>query len=349
MPSLSTERGFLLTVYTKLKSLLAKFKISSLDRRETVELISITRTLYQSHLLQYRSSVLRLCENAGMSTDDVAIDCIVKIFSGREEQYQPLRDFISSLSASPADISESDLFLQYRGFVITLADRELADLYAKNDPEGNKILRNIREYIKKKPIFELRRDFRSYVLLAAGAEMFEHLPRFPDDLLAQRFLELAGGNNFVPELVQHLHALLISQSEYRRSVPLMDAVLLFKTFYAAQEKEELPDVNAVFTMENLDLETMVAETVEAVNEKILISYLRKKKITVDEARRLSYTMSSIIHEWFTEKKEQDSFFQHAKMFFDLSEEQYGRRWRTTIEYLAKIAKQKLRTDFSEEL
>lgn len=212
-----------------------------ISKAQLFQLIHISRSIAQSHLAASRSSILHLCLQEGLTITDLSYDAIAEAFTRDEENnYVQLQNFISSLRESLEDIHEREVFLAYKSFIMRVADAQLARLYAQTDPSGAKIHRNIRDCLKHSTLFVTTKDFRGYVLRPLETDALDHLERFPLKDLERQFLSVARANHTTHELIEHLHSTVVNQTHYRRTIPLIEVVYLFKKIFV-NELESVSD------------------------------------------------------------------------------------------------------------
>lgn len=325
-----------------LKRLLESAIAGTITHRDLSELIYLCRSIAESYLIHHRSSFLYICAANGLSVSDIALDCIAEIFARNEtDQFYTLQNFEASLHANLEQIEEKGLFLAFNSFVITLAKARLARILSQADPFGAKIHRNIKDYVKRSKTILLIEDFRGYVLQPREEDSLDQLPAFPPAQLECELVKRVGTSTSTPEMIDALADIFISHEEYRRSVPLIDLVQIFKRLFTRFDEAALQH-EATQDLQNLsegDLTFIKAETLSAVNEKIISTYYRKGKISKPEAQLLSETMESVITNWFDDKQIENSFYSHIARIQPIPKEEYEQRWRKKVEYLARIARE----------
>lgn len=306
------------------------------------EVVQLSRTIVESHLIHLRSSITRLCLNQGLTATDLAYDCIAEAFARSDNNSFPLIEkFVLHLTGKLADLPELELFLAFKGFITRLAEAQLARLYSQADPAGAKIHRNLRDCIKTSSILALERDFRGLVLRPRSEDSLDHLDFFPVESLEREFLRRASDERSTPGLLEILYQVLIEQSEYRRSIPLVDVVQILKKVYG-HESELLASTDALPSFESLnefEIEQIRSQVEFALKEKILLTYFARGKVNRKEAEAMFGAFHDMLSDWCCSGDPEASVCEYLRRHLPITEEAYETSFRAKMEYLLKIARE----------
>jgi hypothetical protein len=324
----------------------------TISRSQLSELVQLSRAIAESHLSYLRPSITRLCLNQGLTITDLAYDCIAEAFARSNNNSFPLIEkFVSHLTGKLADLPELELFLAFKGFLTRLADAQLARLYAQADPAGAKIHRNIRDCVKASSIFILERDFRGLILRPRAQDSLDHLDSFPMESLEREFLSRASGERSTPGLLEILYQVLIEQSQYRRSIPLVDAVQLLKRVYG-YESELLASTDTLPSCEGLnefEIEQIRSQVEFALKERILLTYFARGKVDRKEAEAMFCAFHDMLSDWCCSGDPEASVCEYLRRHLSISEEAYETSFRAKMEYLLKIAREEFAARLLREL
>ncbi|MBS4028756.1 MAG: hypothetical protein KGZ58_08965 [Ignavibacteriales bacterium] len=345
-------------LFSSLKQTLQLLCGHSLPEKELSRLVHTSRLIIQKYLLHFRSSLSALSENIGLSASDIAYDCLGEIFArDKDNTFHRIEEFISHLEKGFDDTSETEIFFAYEGLLSAVADAHLARLYAQADPTGAKILRNIRDTVKKTFFFSLHKDFRGSVLIPNNIESLDHLPEFPLEQLSARFILKTNRDNTTGQLLEILFRILTEQQTFRRSVPLNDIVQLFKKIYPAQSGAEISEnedgefslhvVDGAFTQFELDQMRLHVE--ETVKEKIFLTYYTKGKVDKKQAESLFYAMQDVITDWMYSQDGQETLRPYIQKYLRLDDAAYENNFRLKMEYLRKIAREEFAKRLTKEI
>ncbi|MFQ5633252.1 MAG: hypothetical protein ACE5I1_31190 [bacterium] len=337
----------------KLKAWLQALLKGSISHTELANLVHFCRAIAESYLVQHRSSLVHVCALNGLTVTDLAYDCIAQIFARNEDgRFYQLERFADSLHSNLEETPQPELFLAFKSFVLKIARTQLAKIYAQSDPAGAKIHRNIKDCIKKSDSLRLVEDFRGYVLQPAKHNAHDYLTAYPLDQLERELLARAGRVGRIPELLEEVASILIEQEKYRRTIRLIDAVQIFKQLYIQiAHLSATTEVSAWKSdgLSQLDLEIIQRDVRRAVQEKIISTYLLPGKVNKTEAEALSNIMLEIIADWCQDPEQQYSFYQYVQRHLAISQSEYEAMWRTKLEYLSRIAREKFAACITKDI
>jgi hypothetical protein len=336
--------------YKNLKCNLTKLLEGSISGGEITELVQLSRSIIQSYLGCIRNSITQLCLHQGLTITDLAYDCIAEAFAKDEHNNFPqIENFINSLREKLDTISESSLFLAFKQFMICVADAELARLYAQSDPNGAKIYRNIRDCVKRSCTLSLEKDFRGCVIRSCDADTLKHLPPFPYDELERRLRERMHNDDSTPELLGALHDILIEQSTYRRSVPLIDVVQVVKQRFREGYEAKTDENIALDGLLPYEIDSIRKKVERALKEKIVLTYLARGKIERRQAEAISSALHDMLDDWSNSGGDGCSLYGYLRRHLQVDEEQYETEFRPKMEYLLKIAREEFAARLMREI
>ncbi len=319
---------------------------------ELSDFIHFTRSIAETYLLKFRLNILNLYMHYGMSISDLSIDCIGEMF-GRDEQddYYIFKNFVQSLYHPLETIPENELFFAYKSFVLKITNAWLAKTYAQFDPAGARIHRNIKEAVKKSSNLTLHEDFRGYNIQISNGAVDEHLESFKLQDLESGLLNELSFINSIPEFLQKLANLFREQNTYQKSVRLIDLVKIVKKYYAGYRMQEIigNGVDVQIDTVSIDRYTLERDVLRDIQNKIFSTYVLSGKMNKREAQALYSILSEIVGNFLREDFSTDSYYTIAEKHLSISKEEYNTTWRAKIEYLARLAREKLMLYFTDTL
>jgi len=324
----------------------------SISHAELTGFVQFARTLATAYLTTFRTSASILCQNHGISLPDLAYDCIADLF-GRDNKgsFVHLEAFAGALNRPLDQTPDHELAAAFRSLLSRFADMELGHLYAQADPGGAKIYRNIRESIKKGETLRLSRDFRGWVISPAAVPNLDHLPPCSIDWLRSEFHGRLEGVPRIPRLLGILHQVLVSFTEFRRSVPLADVVQLFKGLYQGGQKPEFEeqDAHSLEWMEPFEIDQLRAQVGEVLKEKILVSYVAHGKVDRKQGEAMYRALSDVLGDWCSGDGADFSIYVYLTRYLSIDERTYRDGMRVKMEYLMKIAREEFASRLMGEL
>jgi len=314
--------------------------------KEVVRLVHISSAIAQAFFKNYYPSFLQICTLHGMSEEDLAEDSVLQIFArDNQGEFFVLKNFTASLNFSLEETGEEELFVAWQAFVHTVALRQLIKTYSKIDSTGAKLYRNIMDSIRKMDELIVTREVFGLVIKPSNNSSHDHLPKIPFRQLEQRFKGVVVKPYTTPCLLSSAMYILQEQDTYRHSLPMFEAVKLFKKHYSqlsdtGNKKQASIDLSA---LTEFDHQIMKADVLKTIKEKILTTYVISGKINFKEANLLFQTVSDIVNGWFDGTKDKILYNDCTCTNFDIDNIEYEKNWRTKIEYLVRIARDQIKT------
>lgn len=336
-----SEKPFYITI----KRLLLKSQSDYLTQGEIKELVSISRIIISSYLRHTKPRIIKLCENEGITLEDLSIDCIAELFEVDENKNFIRLNNLSNNTRLPLDkLPEVEVYLAFKGLLSRMADTQIARQYAIVDPNGYKIQRNIKEYIKSTKLLYLQKTIYGALITVNNDDNKDDvLPYYNNDDLEKDFHSYAKNKADIPSLMLALLKLLNDQNCYRKELLLTDCVSLFKKYFEISDVSlktlgtEEP-VSKLYEINELEINEIKQKVIHLIHEKIVLNYYAKSKLTKAHAEALHLTLCDIIEDWVVKGENGCSYFAYFKIYAEISEEVYCRILKAKVEYLVKIAR-----------
>ncbi len=277
----------------------------------------------------------------GLSVHDLAVDCIGPLYerdgSGRFVQ---LHAYYTPLGWD--SLSEEELLSFTRRLVYSKVHQQLSRLYKESDPSLEKILRNIRNAIRKNSrLTEDRRNGELWVQVTTETEHIRQLPEIPWEYLEGLLVVDLSGKSVMPEVMDRVACILDQQNIYRRSYPLTLLGLLIRTAFlrigVATTPEETDTSSAIRPEE---LEAAITGTVTAVFDKKHRLYVEKGTVAETTFSAYREAVQAILRaEFILNDGHATSYHDHLAAGIPLlTLEQYHQEHRCRFEYLVKLAR-----------
>lgn len=353
---------------------------------ELTEFVNISQKIAISYLkyLEVIGRNIRPKKSEGANElEDVAIDCIAGLFmrNGTGE-FTQLRRYFGPKISSEIVLDDIEISSMLRRLVVKKTKQELSRIFRERDPEGAKIIRNIKVAIRSsnelKSFREMGREF-IYVEKELkeecnrnlnnednnyGSDAFqssdyqvENTDRLkatiPEKILFQHFLEKYDPSDSVAAMMKKMIAIVTSFPEYQPylALDIIATIIRDVTFQHVHEKlSNQVDINSPLSdLQAKEIEHVNCYIIKIIHQKINQQYLRKKKITSEKADIYCRAIVDFVNE-LTQGKETDSNFKYLKRYIpNLTQQQYREKERSIFEYLVKITKKSLRKKLKELL
>jgi len=158
---------------SKLPQLVASICTGDYREMELTEFVSLVQKISLSYL-KYQEVIgkhIRWERNKNMGElEDLALDCVAGLFMRNEEnEFIQFKKYFLQNEMDPAELDEVELLVMLRRLVIKKTKQELSRIFKERDPEGAKIVRNIKVAIKSSDEFQSFKEMgREYIYSVNG-------------------------------------------------------------------------------------------------------------------------------------------------------------------------------------
>jgi len=329
--------------------------------------ISLSYLKYQE-VLGKRISGERL--DTEVELDDLALDCIAELFSRNEDgQFEQLKRYYEPKFEENPDITEPEVMVLTRRLIVKKTKQELSRIFRERDPEGAKIVRNIKVAIRncdKLYVFnELGKDYifytNGYTIESKDVQWNTRLLKYlrkgaspiPEDVLQSHFLDVYNPNDSMATMVRKLLQSIHSLEDYQNYVPLDSIVKLMRNMKMDSFRERMAEEESVQTpldhLESKEIESYIDVVMEIVWGKIESQYLRTGKLDNNRGEIYHKALRDVLYD-LIQKKNNSSYYRNLKYYLpELTQREYRQNERSVFEYLAKVAKKEFRKHLEELL
>ncbi len=342
---------------------------------ELTEFINLSQKVAVSYLkyleLNGRNIKPRKCEGIN-ELEDVAIDCIAGLFMRNEQgEFVQLARYFNPIINSAVPPTNAQLSSMLRRLIVKKTKQELSRIFKERDPEGAKIIRNIKVAIRNSNKFSSFREMgREFVIInpeissSFDSTSAHHLsadildsntskPTIPEKILFQYFLEKYIPSDSVSAMLEKMMNIVINLPQYQNylAVDLIAAIIREVTFQHAHETltNDIDHHSPMNDMQIKEIHHTNQVVIDLIRRKINTQYLYKNKLSNEKADLYFQAISDYIKE-LTQDKATDSNFQYLKRYIpDLTQKSYREHERSIFEYLVKLTKKSLRNKLKELL
>ncbi len=153
---------------SKLPQLVASICAGDYREMELTEFVSLVQKISLSYL-KYQEVIgkhIRWERNKNMGElEDLALDCIAGLFMRNDDgEFVQFKKYFHQNEMNPIELDEVELLVMLRRLVIKKTKQELSRIFKERDPEGAKIVRNIKVAIKSSDEFQSFKEMgREYI------------------------------------------------------------------------------------------------------------------------------------------------------------------------------------------
>lgn len=346
----------------KLLSLVNNICKNQYSSNDLVEFIDISHKIAISYL-KYQELMgknIRPKDSEGLKDlEDVALDCIAGLFMRNENgEFVQLKRYFGNTLTSPAEIDNKFLLMLLRRLIIKKTKQELSRVFRERDPEGAKIIRNIRVAIRNSDQFcafkEMGRDCVYLNNIRGGDHNLRHeLSEIPGKILYHQFLEQYDPGDSVSAMMKKMLTILYQHVEYKNYLPIdvMASFIRDVTFQQFKEQisNEIDNSSPFHDLQIKEVDAVNKCIIQYIHNKIENQYLKKNKINRQTADIYIKAIQDFVHD-LTQSKACESNFRYLKRYIpNLTQKTYREQERSIFEYLVKITKKSLRKKLKELL
>ncbi|HOT95947.1 MAG TPA: hypothetical protein PLN61_11495 [bacterium] len=306
---------------------------------------------------------------ADLELADLAMDCIAELF-GRDDfgRFPQLKKYYEGKFAEMPYINDAEVLILTRRLIVRKTKQELSRIFRERDPEGAKIVRNIKVAIRMAPdlhLFrELGKEFVYHGPLIQGDQnspaddslalyLRRSQPPLPEEILHKLFLDNFHSGDSVSVSIRRLLEALHERSEYQNFCALDAVVKLVRYVKFDVCRERIAAGESVNTpldeLESKEMEEYIAVVMDSIWLRLDSQYLRTRKLALDKARIYHRALRDVLYD-LIQKRDTSSYYRNLKFYIpELTQKEYRQRERSVFEYLAKLAKKEFRKYLCEML
>jgi len=343
------------------------------SQAQLVEFINLTQKISLGYL-KYQEIIGKRISGERVDTalelQDLAVDCIAELFSGDGNgNFPQLKKYYEPKYEEEQNITDADVLILTRRLVVRKTKQELSRIFRERDPEGAKIVRNIKVAIRTSEKLAMFADLgKDYVFYKNGLELNPEEPvdteliagylrrknpPIPEDILHTRFIDIYNPSDSVSSSIRKLLKTVHDFNDYQNFLPIDVIVKMIRRVKFNAVKEKLAADDSVLTpldvLETKEIESYIDVVMEKVERKINAQYLYSNKLNNQRAEIYAKALRDVLND-LIQKKDNSSYFRNLRFYLpELTQREYRQNERSVFEYLAKVAKREFRKHLKELL
>jgi len=339
-----TEKAESIPASGALRSSLLSGMAGKATRLEIARVVEESHHIALAYLRVATYGVRYMLRKSGVNIEDLAYDAIADLFAQGDTGSLPvLAQWWNSLPSSErADADKS--FLAFRRLVIGAVHQRVFQMYRDVDPHLAKIIRNIKIALKRHPSVERGNEGGAMLLIPRSCRSLRlHLPPMPHELLLPELFDAIRLRSSLKEMLGVLGRVLRAQTDYRRTVTIVEAAALIREVYLSDAQYTTVADRPEGLSED-EIRAMVAKTLDGVLETILANYRRRGAVSPPESDAHASALSDILRITYLDGSGRDgSYFDALKRHLpSLTKGTYREKHRVILEYLVKSATKDIR-------
>ena len=277
----------------------------------------------------------------GIATEDLAIDCIADTFQRDDNgQFTTLVTYFNSFDWE--DAPEEDLNIALRRLIFSKVNEGLFRSYRAEDPNLAKIIRNIKEAIKRNAAFSLQREREiQWIVVGNDQTPAHHLPLAPQAVLEAYITSVLCNTSNTYTAVYAFQDFLKLHPYYRNAYPMSEYARVLRSCF---QNREVPHANTQeINLSLIDLENALKKTITYVRSKLHDTYVQKGKISLSMFETYIKALNKILAShfgapWESVSSQYDAL---ATLIPGLSKDSFQNEHRNIMQYLFKISRTKM--------
>lgn len=345
---------------------------------ELTEFVNLVQKISLSYL-KYQEVIgkhIRWERNKNMGElEDLALDCVAGLFMRNDEgEFVQFKKYFEQNGQVPETLDDVEILVLLRRLVIKKTKQELSRIFKERDPEGAKIVRNIKVAIKSSDEFHSFKEMgREYIFWTNGhtqyfqeqqatgngiaRELSEYLrrsqPGIPEKSLKGEYLNLYCPKDPVSAGIRKMLHVVKQDERYQNFLPLdmVARIMRHTNLEMARDRltSQITDSSPLDDLKLKEIEKRKIAVLHRIKKKIQNQYVKTNKISPEKGDIYYKALAEILDD-ISQGKKYDSYFKHLRRYMPtLSQRAYRTQERTIFEYLGKLIKKWFRESLMELL
>lgn len=273
----------------------------------------------------------------GIPTEDLALDCIADTFQRDEAgHFVTLETYFNSIEWQK--LSEEDLNIALRRLIFSKVNEGLFRSYRSEDPNLARIIRNVKEAIKRNTTFSLYREREVQWIVVGNDQTPNSLPLAPPEVLEAYLTSLLCNTSNTYTAVYAFEEFLRLHPYYRNAFPMSEYARILRTCF---QNREVPDDDVQeINLSVMDIENALMKTIAFVRSKLQETYVRKGKLSMSMFETYVKALQKILasHFGFPSESVSSQYDALATVIPGLSKDAFHNEHRNIMQYLFKISR-----------
>jgi len=358
-------------ISSNLTQLVRNIYLGKYTQAELLQFITLVQKIAVSYL-KYQEVMGKRISGERLETDveieDLAIDCVADLFAGDENGGFPqLKKYYENKFIEFVHPTDAEILVLTRRLIVRKTKQELSRIFRERDPEGAKIVRNIKVAVRNSDVLFLFKDMgKEYVYFRNNGYDSEYSdinfipsylrrsnPSIPEELLKTRFLDLHNPNDSISISINKLLNTLTEYKGYQDFLAVEVVARLIRNVKYVEFRERIMANNwseSPFDhLEDKEIIRLRERVMIRMWDKIHNQYFLTGKITKDKAEIYYKALRDVLTD-LTHDRDGSSYFRNLKFYIPaLTQKTYREQERSIFEYLAKVAKRRFRKHLTEIL
>lgn len=368
------------TKTSNLSSLASSVCTGNYKETELIEFVNLVQKISLSYLKYQEITGKHIRwerRNHTGELEDLAMDCIAGLFMRNDQgEFIQLKKYFGHNANNLEQLDDVEIMVLLRRLVIKKTKQELSRIFKERDPEGAKLVRNIKVAIKSASDFasfkEMGREFiyldntngkcphngipnngsngEHHLHLNSNngngklntAYLRKHQPTIPEKSLRGEYLNLFCPKDPVSTSIRKMLYVVKNDERYQNFLPIdmISRIMRHTNMEMVRDRLNSQGQNSspIDDLKLKEIEKRKLLVLKKIKEKIQNQYVNANKIS-EKKGLIYYNALCDILEDISQGKKYDSYFRHLKRYMPhLTQKEYRTQERTIFEYLGKLIK-----------
>jgi hypothetical protein len=283
--------------------------------------------------------------------NSIAADCVADLFvRNHDGLYVYLARFFNFILKS--SITEEDLFIALRRLVTRKVWQSLSHIYRERNPEGARLIRNIRLATKRHASLELDHDIRGEIVRYKGlhgkTECFCETVRPSIVELEATAASVLKNSMTIDVMVLELMQALAHGQCQAVEIPVSELGMLIRKWRNCEINQE-PAIheNPLTAIDRFELEKRIKIHLLRLKEKLRIAYVSKNKLTCTQATAIYAALDNMVLDALHGNQLSDHYTYLSHFWPELTLQEYMTQTRKTFEYFVRQLKASIKTELGD--
>ncbi len=255
--------------------------------------------------------------------ESIAADCLADLFSGGQDRHlEYVQKYLKRIHHDK--LSDADLFIALRRLICKRVRQHLTKIFAQRDPNGAKLLRNVRLSVKRHDNLKLCRDGKGTYILYLTESNCECVNRPNVEKVKSIFSGIYRADMSIDMLVKETLKALSEIYERPVEVELNCFVSLIRIFRQAESNHSSMSTAEYIhkSLEESVIEKKVTSIVKEINDIIVKKYVLKRKLTIPQGTAMSRAIEDMSYDALCGDRLCENFEYLNRHWSDLTREKF---------------------------
>jgi hypothetical protein len=330
------------------KALIRSILCESYTNRELKDFVSLCCSLAAPFVSKRIVNSKWALSALSMSEEEVVSDCIADLFERDfSGHFIQIGNHFKRELADVEDCSDDMLLAILRRLIFARVNLTLLRLLRDADPILGKIIHNLDVALERSKSLEKIVRLGEPCIAPRNHDLLIECASLSQDDLENRFSKVVLVGDSFPTILNKVGAMLCDQQQFRRIIPFVPFALFLKKMFTLKTGVEQKAVEVIDdALEGEDIMRIVEDVCAEVRSDMHATYVETGKVTEEIYEKYMIALKNMLFQSDGDRlagRESHYAYLLAQMP-ELTREEYDNRHRSIVEYLVRLAKQKLRTE-----